>query len=223
MIAKRESDRINTFHNQCLPYINELNEKSIWFWSQALNIIYALGINSFFIVGEVSWLQEWETYGLLSSIWAGPSLLSQLSCYWYFGVSVHRDWTPIVYLPPQFHICSTIIHCSQDHESNFLNSFLNQQNSHIKSVQLNQPSKTKCVCVCVCVWVTQSYPTLWNPMDCSLPGSSVHGILQARLLKWIAIPFSRGSFWKILPIICHSRGIIYSALSSIFTMDLRII
>ena len=32
-----------------------------------------------------------------------------------------------------------------------------------------------------------------NPMDCSLPGSSVHGILQARILEWIAIPFSRGS------------------------------
>ena len=34
--------------------------------------------------------------------------------------------------------------------------------------------------------------SLW-PMDCSLPGSSVHGILQARILEWVAIPFSRGS------------------------------
>ena len=39
----------------------------------------------------------------------------------------------------------------------------------------------------------QSCPTLCNPMDCSPPGSSVHGILQARILEWIAIPFSRGS------------------------------
>ena len=31
----------------------------------------------------------------------------------------------------------------------------------------------------------------WDPMDCSLPGSSVHGILQARILEWVAIPFSR--------------------------------
>ena len=37
--------------------------------------------------------------------------------------------------------------------------------------------------------------TLCNPMDCSLPGSSVHGILQARILKWIAMPSSRGSSW----------------------------
>ena len=35
--------------------------------------------------------------------------------------------------------------------------------------------------------------TLCIPMDCSLPGSSIHGILQARVLEWIAIPFSRGS------------------------------
>ena len=34
-----------------------------------------------------------------------------------------------------------------------------------------------------------------DPMDCSLPGSSVHGILQARLLEWVAMPFSKGSSW----------------------------
>jgi len=34
---------------------------------------------------------------------------------------------------------------------------------------------------------------LCNPMDCSPPGSSVHGILQARILEWVAVPFSRGS------------------------------
>ena len=39
----------------------------------------------------------------------------------------------------------------------------------------------------------QSCLTLFNPMDYSPPGSSVHGILQARLLEWVAIPFSRGS------------------------------
>ena len=38
--------------------------------------------------------------------------------------------------------------------------------------------------------VTQSCPTLRNPMNCSLPGSSVHGILQARVLEWGAIAFS---------------------------------
>ena len=41
--------------------------------------------------------------------------------------------------------------------------------------------------------VTQSCPTLCDPVDCSLPGSSVHGILQARILEGVAISFSRGS------------------------------
>ena len=41
--------------------------------------------------------------------------------------------------------------------------------------------------------VAQSCLTLCNPMDCSLPGSSLHGILQARILEWIAISFSGGS------------------------------
>ena len=41
--------------------------------------------------------------------------------------------------------------------------------------------------------VAQSCPTLGDPMDCSPPGSSVHGIFQARILEWVAISFSRGS------------------------------
>ena len=43
--------------------------------------------------------------------------------------------------------------------------------------------------------VAQLSPTLFDPMDCSLPGSSVHGILQARVLEWVAIVLSRGSSW----------------------------
>ena len=41
------------------------------------------------------------------------------------------------------------------------------------------------------VKVAQSCPTLCNPMDCSPPDSSVHGILQARIVEWVAVPFSR--------------------------------
>ena len=44
--------------------------------------------------------------------------------------------------------------------------------------------------------VTQSCPTLCDPVDCSLPGFSVHGILQARILEWVAISFSRRSSWS---------------------------
>ena len=47
--------------------------------------------------------------------------------------------------------------------------------------------------VCCCYLVTQSCPTVCDLMDYSPPGSSVHGILQARILEWVTISFSRGS------------------------------
>ena len=51
-----------------------------------------------------------------------------------------------------------------------------------------------CVCVCVCVCmcalsVDHSCPTLWDPMDCSPPGFSVHGISRERMLEWVAVSF----------------------------------
>ena len=53
---------------------------------------------------------------------------------------------------------------------------------------------TEMQCVgCVRAKSLQSCLTLCDPVDCSLPGSSVHGILQARVLKWIAMPSSKGS------------------------------
>ena len=47
----------------------------------------------------------------------------------------------------------------------------------------------------VCANGLQLCPTLCNPMDCCMPGCSVHGILLARILEWVAMPFSRGSSW----------------------------
>ena len=48
---------------------------------------------------------------------------------------------------------------------------------------------------CVHAKPFQLCPALCNLMDHSLPGSSIHGILQARILEWVAMPSSRGSFW----------------------------
>ena len=45
--------------------------------------------------------------------------------------------------------------------------------------------------------VAQSCPTVCDPMDCSLPGFSIHGILQARILEWVAISFSNAWKWKV--------------------------
>ena len=51
----------------------------------------------------------------------------------------------------------------------------------------------------------QSGPTLSDPMDCSLPGSSVHGIFQARVLEWGAIAFSAWSLYRRLIATPHLR------------------
>ena len=65
--------------------------------------------------------------------------------------------------------------------------------------------------LCMKVLIAQLFLTLCNPTDCSPPGSSVLEILQARILEWIAIPFSRGSsqprdqIWVFL----HCRQILY--------------
>ena len=48
-------------------------------------------------------------------------------------------------------------------------------------------------CAVCCARSLQLCPTLCHPMDCSLPGSSFHGILEARILKWVVVPSSRGS------------------------------
>ena len=61
---------------------------------------------------------------------------------------------------------------------------LNHWGSPTKARQRSQIPEVK---------VSPSCPTLCDPMDCSQPGSSVQGILQARILEWVAIPFSRGS------------------------------
>ena len=55
------------------------------------------------------------------------------------------------------------------------------------------PALCVCVCVCVCVLAAQSCPTLCDPVDCSPPDSSVHGISQTGILEWVAISSSRGS------------------------------
>ena len=66
--------------------------------------------------------------------------------------------------------------------------------SRKKRVNMHQTLGGVCLCVCVCVCVCVLVAQLClQTHGTSLPGSSVHGILQARILDWVAIPFSRGS------------------------------
>ena len=64
--------------------------------------------------------------------------------------------------------------------------FLCHAYTHEISVKYMNDNRKCHLCVCV-----QSHPTLYESMDCSLPGSYVHGIFQARILEWVAISFSR--------------------------------
>ena len=71
--------------------------------------------------------------------------------------------------------------------------------------------------------VAQSGPTLCNPMDCSLPGSTVHAIFQARILEWVAISFSRRSSRpKDWTQVSHTVGRCFTCLSQVFNKFLEL-
>ena len=78
----------------------------------------------------------------------------------------------------------TLVICLQGVRVCFLCFVKEQEN-------LNYPNS--CVFVCVCILVAQSCPTICDSTDCSPPGSPVHGILQARILEWVAISFCKWS------------------------------
>ena len=65
----------------------------------------------------------------------------------------------------------------------------------LSSMALSQQLRSQCtLSSCCCSSVAKSCPTLCDPMVCTPPGSSVHGIYQARIREWFAIFFSRGIF-----------------------------
>ena len=69
----------------------------------------------------------------------------------------------------------------------------------IKWILIQKPKIKARKIVTVKALVTQSFPTLCDPMDCSLPDSSIHGIFHARILEWVAISFLRESPWPRNP------------------------
>ena len=89
----------------------------------------------------------------------------------------------------QRHTCSWFTYSRKQHNTvKQLHSSKKWVNKYKKINFLPYLSVCVCVCVCVCVRVTQSCPTLCEPMDCcSPPDPSVHGILQARILELVAI------------------------------------
>ena len=79
---------------------------------------------------------------------------------------------------------------------------------------LSQTVSTFSLNLCVHTKSLQSCPTLCDPMDCSLPGASARGILQTRILEWVAMPSARGSSWSrdwthISRVTCIGRWVLY--------------
>ena len=68
-----------------------------------------------------------------------------------------------------------------------------QNEDSIRDLWDNMKNTNICIMCVQSVLVTQSCLTLCDPMDCSPPGFSLYGIFQAKILEWVAIPFSRGS------------------------------
>ena len=83
-----------------------------------------------------------------------------------------------------------------------------------KLQQMVRDREVWCAVICACMLSCFSHVWLFKPVDCSSPGSSVYGILQARILEWVAIPSSRGSFWPrdhthVSFISCTERQVLY--------------
>ena len=105
----------------------------------------------------------------------------------------------------QYHFFLFIFQCYRHHTSEFWASLLMYHNFSFKIISYWSLSQTHFKTYIylylylhyLCVWTKslQSCPTLWYPMDHNPPGSSVHGILQVRILEWAAVPSSRGSSW----------------------------
>ena len=98
-------------------------------------------------------------------------------CFLPTGCKAYKTLFLTVFLKNNYNVCNLVILVCQNRK------FLTKTEVIVSLVN--------CCCVCVCVLVTKLCPILCNPMDYSPPGSSVHGILQARILEWVAIPFSR--------------------------------
>ena len=119
----------------------------------------------------------------LSSASSLPIVSNYMHCCWE-GLSPSKEKTP-AFLPSGSHWWAQLGNPSE--KQWIVISF----RANLSTSLHPQPLIPRWSCVCV----SQSCLTLCDPMDYSPPGSSVHGILQERILGWFAISFSRGSSW----------------------------
>ena len=160
--------------------------------------VRGFGVINFFLLKFSDIIAQGKTNFLKSLFYA--SLLREMNnrrCYKKLFFPSHSVVLEPVFLPSQATIftLSTLISSVTSLNSTSYNTkglillqnlciFRQVKESHLVPPHLVNSLKVK---------VAQLCPALCNPMDRSLPGSSVHGILQARILEWVAIPFSEGS------------------------------
>ena len=116
----------------------------------------------------------------------------------------------------QFHYLNVQLYLFLKHSRQGITHWNSQRFCWIKCKKVNTYSLCVGVCVCVCARahvcsVAKSCLTLCNPVDCNLPGSSVHGIAQARILEWVAIFFLQWLF--------QTQGL--NQISPKYVLDLR--
>ena len=106
----------------------------------------------------------------------------------------HDKATP-VFLPGEFHGQRSLAHCSPQAHTRVGHNWSDLAHIHTQE-QLKWYKRPGLTCI-FSETVTHFSPVwLCDPMDCSLPGSSVHGILQVKTLEWVAMPFSKASSWS---------------------------
>ena len=126
---------------------------------------------------------------------------------WVGKIPWRREWQPTpVFLPGEFHGQRSLVGYSPwgnkkldttEHTHIYLLCVeAGQFKDYINTAQIpfSVSQQVYTPWCCCCSKSLQSSPTLWDTMDCSPLDSSVHGILQAKILEWVAIPSSRGSF-----------------------------
>ena len=104
---------------------------------------------------------------------------------WVWKIPSRRKWLLTPVSPGEFHGQRSLVGYSpQDGKESDTTEWLTLS---LSSISTKKPTG---ILTCLCAKSLQSCPTLCDPIDCSPPGSSVHGILQARILEWVAISFS---------------------------------
>ena len=166
------------------------------------------------LIGAISNCPLLFPSGVLDTFWPGGSSFGVMSFYLFIfsmGFSRQEYWSGLTFPFLVNHVLSelfTVTCLSWVALHSMTHSFIELRKPfcHNKTVihKRDEVKKVKSE-------VSQSCLSLWDPMDYSLRGSSVHGIFQTRILEWVAISFSRGSSWPqgLNPDLLHHRQMLH--------------